>query len=52
MTNNIQNLVSISIAQGKENSRTHFIGDVDGVYRCVNCEIGSWNAWKEACPAG
>ena len=52
MTNNIQNLVSISVAEGQANGRTHKINDVDGVYRCVNCEVGSWNAWKSPCPAG
>lgn len=50
MINNIQNLANISMVEGQENSRTHFIGDVDGVYRCVKCEIGSWNSWKSPCP--
>lgn len=50
MLNNIQNLANISVAEGQANSRTHRIGDVDGVYRCINCEIGSWNAWKSPCP--
>jgi hypothetical protein len=31
-------------------SGTHVIGIVDECYRCVNCEIGSWNAWKSPCP--
>jgi hypothetical protein len=49
MTNNIQKLTTISVEQGQANARTHTIGDVDGVYRCIRCEIGSWNAWKVAC---
>ena len=51
MLNNIQNLANISIAEGQKNSRSHIIGVVDDCYRCINCEIGSWNAWKEYCPA-
>ena len=31
-------------------SGTHVIGVVDECYRCINCEIGSWNAWKTPCP--
>ena len=52
MLNNIQNLANISIVEGQENSRSHIIGNVDGVARCINCEIGSWNAWKIICPVG
>ena len=49
MLNNIQNLANISIVEGQENSRSHIIGNVDGVARCINCEIGVWNSWKEQC---
>ena len=31
------------------NANSHTIGIVDDCYRCINCEIGSWNAWKEMC---
>lgn len=31
------------------NADSHHIGNVDGVSRCVYCEIGVWNAWKVAC---
>jgi hypothetical protein len=31
------------------NAKSHVIGIVDDCYRCINCEIGSWNAWKEMC---
>lgn len=31
------------------NAASHAMGVVDDCYRCINCEIGSWNAWKEMC---
>jgi hypothetical protein len=31
------------------NADSHDIGNVDGVARCVRCEIGSWNAWQSPC---
>ena len=31
------------------NAASHSIGVVDDCYRCINCEIGSWNAWKQPC---
>ena len=52
MKRNIQSFANITIPEGLENSRSHIIGNVDGVNRCINCEIGSWNAWKMICPAG
>lgn len=33
------------------NESTHRIGVIDDCYRCLDCEIGSWNAHKEPCPA-
>lgn len=33
------------------NASSHRIGNVDGVARCIDCEIGSWNAWKADCNA-
>jgi hypothetical protein len=38
-------------AERQANERSHFIGVVDDCYRCIYCEIGSWNAWKENCNA-
>lgn len=38
-------------AERQANERSHFIGVVDDCYRCIYCEIGSWNAWKENCKA-
>jgi hypothetical protein len=32
------------------NSMSHDIGAVDDCYRCIHCEVGSWNAWKFICP--
>lgn len=32
-------------------SSTHIIGVVDDCYRCIDCEVGSWNAHKFPCPA-
>ena len=31
------------------NAASHHIGIVDDCRRCVDCEIGSWNAWKAKC---
>ena len=39
----------ISATDVRNNSNSHSIGNVDGVRRCIYCEIGSWNAWKELC---
>ena len=33
------------------NEYSHRIGVVDDCYRCIDCEIGSWNAWQTLCPA-
>ena len=38
-------------AQEIQNKNSHRIGVVDDCYRCVDCEIGSWNAHKSPCPA-
>jgi len=51
MFNNIQALTEISVAEGQANRSTHSIGNIEGVNRCIHCEIGSWNAWKELCSA-
>jgi hypothetical protein len=31
------------------NAASHTIGNVDDCRRCIDCEIGSWNAWKSYC---
>lgn len=33
----------------RANAASHHIGVVDDCYRCIDCEIGSWNAWKQPC---
>ena len=33
----------------RANAASHVIGVVDDCRRCINCEIGSWNAWKQPC---
>jgi hypothetical protein len=42
-------LSAIPLDVSRANSASHRIGNVDGVSRCIDCEIGSWNAWKEVC---
>ena len=42
-------LRELSESEKRANAASHRIGNVDGVYRCVWCEIGVWNSWKEAC---
>lgn len=44
-------LEAITPEQRSINANSHHIGNVDDCARCVDCEIGSWNAWKELCPA-
>lgn len=44
-------LEAITPEQRSINTYSHRIGNVDDCVRCVDCEIGSWNAWKELCPA-
>ena len=41
--------LTLSPAEREANARTHRIGAVDDCLRCIDCEIGAWNAWKEAC---
>jgi hypothetical protein len=31
------------------NAASHRIGNVDDVARCIDCEIGAWNAWQKEC---
>ena len=33
----------------KLNYRSHHYGVIDDCYRCIDCEVGSWNGWKELC---
>ena len=45
----ISRLQALPQSEKEANANSHTIGNVDGVSRCVWCEIGVWNAWKEAC---
>ena len=44
-------LAAITAEQRAANADSHRIGIVDDCERCVNCEIGSWNAWQKPCLA-
>lgn len=43
--------IELTPEQRKLNARSHRIGSVDDCLRCVDCETGSWNAWREPCRA-
>jgi hypothetical protein len=42
-------LAALTDEEKRVNAASHQIGIVDDCYRCINCEIGSWNAWKSHC---
>ena len=42
-------MIEMDQATREANAASHWIGNIDGVARCVDCEIASWNAWKERC---
>lgn len=44
-------LEAITPEEREANDASHHIGVVDDCYRCIRCEIGSWNAWQMPCPA-
>jgi hypothetical protein len=44
-----ERLALLTPAEREANAASHSIGVVDDCLRCLDCEIGSWNAWKEAC---
>ena len=33
-----------------DNHFSHFYGSVEGVTRCLSCDVAGWNGWKEMCP--
>lgn len=35
----------------KANAASHTFGWIDATERCIYCEVGAWNAWKEMCNA-
>ena len=42
---------AIQPATRYDNARSHSIGSIDDVARCVRCEVAAWNAWKVRCAA-
>ena len=44
-------LATLSDFDRRVNADSHRFGSIDDVVRCLNCEIGIWNAWKMECPA-
>lgn len=42
-------MIEMDQATREANAASHNIGTVDDCARCVDCEIGAWNAWKERC---
>jgi len=42
-------LDAIQPATRQDNARSHRIGNVDDVARCVRCEVAAWNAWQTKC---
>ena len=45
----VERLKALPQSAKEANAKSHRIGNVDGVSRCVRCEIGVWNSWKEQC---
>lgn len=41
--------IEMSQEERVRNATSHRIGNVDDCNRCLDCEIGSWNAWREPC---
>lgn len=44
-------LAAISPEARAINTYSHRIGNVDDCARCMDCEIGAWNAWQQLCTA-
>lgn len=42
-------LAAITSEQRAINESSHEIGPVDDCMRCIHCEIGAWNSWKQLC---
>lgn len=40
---------TLTPAEQESNRRSHRIGVIDDCYRCIRCEVGSWNAHKYPC---
>ena len=44
-------LATLSDSTRRANAESHHFDRIDDVMRCLNCEIGIWNAWKMECPS-
>jgi len=44
-----ERLASLSETERQINADSHIFGRIDDCIRCLNCEIGSWNAWHRHC---
>ena len=42
-------LEALPLEVKQANAASHRIGNVDECARCIDCEIGSWNAWQKEC---
>ena len=42
-------LAAIPADVREANDKSHAYGVIDDCERCLNCEVGIWNGWKEAC---
>jgi hypothetical protein len=42
---------TLSDPDRRANAESHHFDRIDDVMRCLNCEIGIWNAWKMECPS-
>ena len=45
------NTIELSEAAKAANRNSHRWGVIDDCYRCIDCEIGVWNGWRENCNA-
>ena len=45
------NAIELTEAAKAANYRSHDYDQVDDCIRCIRCEIGIWNGWRENCNA-
>lgn len=41
--------IELTKEQKIANDNSHDYTIIDDCWRCFNCEIGSWNGWKQPC---
>lgn len=42
-------LAAIPAEVRQANADSHRMGIIDDCARCIDCEVGSWNAWQRPC---